>query len=81
VSVNGTVAQLGTQVIEGDAVLLDGKPLGTKPQRVYLALNKPIGIECTTDRSVPDNIVDFVGTANECFRSAASTRILKASSC
>ena len=60
VSVNGTVAQLGTQVNEGDAVLLDGKPLGTKPQRVYLALNKPIGIECTTDRSVPDNIVDFV---------------------
>jgi 23S rRNA pseudouridine2604 synthase len=60
VSVNGTAAQLGTQVSEGDAVLLDGKPLGTKPQRVYLALNKPIGIECTTDRSVPDNIVDFV---------------------
>ena len=67
VSVNGTVAQLGTQVIEGDAVLLDGKPLGTKPQRVYLALNKPIGIECTTDRSVPDNIVDFVRHSERVF--------------
>ena len=67
VSVNGTVAQLGTQVNEGDAVLLDGKPLGTKPQRVYLALNKPIGIECTTDRSVPDNIVDFVRHSERVF--------------
>jgi 23S rRNA pseudouridine2604 synthase len=67
VSVNGTVAQLGTQVSEGDAVLLDGKPLGTKPQRVYLALNKPIGIECTTDRGVPENIVDFVGHRERVF--------------
>jgi 23S rRNA pseudouridine2604 synthase len=67
VSVNGTAAQLGTQVSEGDAVLLDGKPLGTKPQRVYLALNKPIGIECTTDRSVPGNIVDFVGHRERVF--------------
>jgi 23S rRNA pseudouridine2604 synthase len=42
-------------------VLVDGKPLRERPTRVYLALNKPVGIECTTDRDVPDNIVDFVG--------------------
>lgn len=60
VQVNGVTAVLGTQVAEGDEVLLDGKPVGKRPQRVYLALNKPVGIECTTDRSVPGNIVDFV---------------------
>ena len=60
VSVNGAVAVLGTKVGTEDLVELDGRPLDSRPERVYLALNKPIGIECTTDRQVPDNIVDFV---------------------
>jgi 23S rRNA pseudouridine2604 synthase len=67
VTVNGKPAVLGTQVAEGDAVLVDGKPLPARPKRVYLALNKPIGIECTTDREVPDNIVDFVGHRERVF--------------
>jgi len=60
VTVNGAPAVLGTQVDEGDDVRVDGQPPRPKPKRVYLALNKPIGIECTTDREVPGNIVDFV---------------------
>jgi 23S rRNA pseudouridine2604 synthase len=67
VQVNGTTAVLGTQVDAGDEVLLDGQPLGRKPERVYLALNKPVGIECTTDRDVRDNIVDFVGHRERVF--------------
>jgi 23S rRNA pseudouridine2604 synthase len=67
VTVNGTVAVLGTQVAEGDVVLVDGRPLPERPTRVYLALNKPIGIECTTDREVPGNIVDFVGHPERVF--------------
>ena len=67
VSVNGTQAVLGTQVADGDVVLLDGQPLRDKPRKVYLALNKPVGIECTTDREVPDNIVDFVGHRERVF--------------
>ena len=61
VAVNGTTAVLGTQVRPGDAVLVDGRPVAVKPRRVYIALNKPQGVECTTDRDVPGNIVDFVG--------------------
>ena len=61
VAVNGVNAVLGTKVAAGDEVSLDGRPLNFKPQRVYLALNKPIGMECTTDSDVPDDIVDFVG--------------------
>jgi 23S rRNA pseudouridine2604 synthase len=60
VTVNGARAVLGTQVAESDVVRVDGQPLRGKPRRVYLALNKPVGIECTTDRDVPGNIVDFV---------------------
>jgi 23S rRNA pseudouridine2604 synthase len=67
VSVNGVTAVLGTQVNEGDEVRLDGKPLAAKPKRVYLALNKPIGVECTTDTDVPGNIVDFVGHKERIF--------------
>lgn len=67
VQVNGVTAVLGTQVAEGDEVLLDGRPVAKRPQRVYLALNKPVGIECTTDRSVPGNIVDFVAYRERIF--------------
>jgi 23S rRNA pseudouridine2604 synthase len=67
VTVNGTRAVLGTQVAEGDVVLVDGQPLRERPTRVYIALNKPTGIECTTDREVPGNIVDFVGHRERVF--------------
>src|SRR5512137_7894 len=67
VTVNGAPAVLGTQVNEGDDVRVDGRTLRPKPKRVYLALNKPIGIECTTDRDVPGNIVDFVGYPERIF--------------
>ena len=67
VTVNGALAVLGTQVAEGDVVLVDGMPLRERPTRIYLALNKPVGVECTTDREVPDNIVDFVGHGERIF--------------
>ncbi len=67
ITVNGARAILGTQVGETDEVLVDGAPLRPKPKRVYLALNKPIGIECTTDRDVPGNIVDFLAYPERIF--------------
>lgn len=60
VMLNGGVATLGMQVNEGDSVLLDGQPLKVKPTSVYIALNKPVGITCTTELDIKDNIVDFV---------------------
>ena len=66
VTVNGVAAGMGTQVEEGDEVLVDGQALlARKPQKggrrhVYIALNKPVGITCTTERDVGGNIVDFV---------------------
>src|SRR5207244_71657 len=57
---NGKLAELGTQVQEGDEVRANGKVIGEKRQRVYIALNKPIGIVCTTDRAERDNIADHV---------------------
>ena len=67
VTVNGVVAELGTRLTEDDQVAVDGRPIDAKPRRVYLALNKPVGVECTTDRDVPGNIVDFVGHRERVF--------------
>ena len=60
VTVNGQVASLGTKVGEGDVVCVDGREIGAAKTHVYIALNKPVGIICTTERDVRDNIIDFV---------------------
>ena len=52
VTINGVVATLGTQVAEGDVVCVDGQPVGAAQKHVYIALNKPVGITCTTERHV-----------------------------
>lgn len=66
VTINGQTAELGTQVKEGDIVRIDGRKVGAAKKHVYIALNKPVGIECTTAR-VPDNIVDFVNYPERIF--------------
>jgi 23S rRNA pseudouridine2604 synthase len=65
--VNGAVATLGTQAGPGDDVCVDGRPVGAPTRHVYLALHKPIGVECTTDTRVPHNVVDFVAHRERVF--------------
>ncbi|MFE6794868.1 23S rRNA pseudouridine(2604) synthase RluF [Paenibacillus chitinolyticus] len=60
VTINGAPAELGSTAEPGDDVRIDGKPLGTKKKSVYIVLNKPVGITCTTERHISGNIVDFV---------------------
>jgi len=73
VTVNGQRARTGSEVGEGDEVRLDGQLLrprtGARGQRrhVYIALNKPVGITCTTESAVKGNIVDFVGHQQRIF--------------
>ena len=67
VSVDGAVATLGTRVGPGDQVELDGAPVGEPSRHVYIALHKPVGVECTTDQRVAHNIVDFVAHRERVF--------------
>lgn len=60
VTVNGEIAVMGLKVTGKDEIRVDGKLVDNKPPLVYIALNKPRGIECTTNRKVRNNIVDFV---------------------
>ncbi len=60
VKVNGQVALVGTKVTEADQVDIAGKPLKSRPRRIYLAYHKPVGITCTTELHIKGNIVDAV---------------------
>lgn len=60
VTINGQPAELGSRVEQGDEVRVDGKPVKTEEQLVYIVLNKPVGITSTTERHIEGNVVDFV---------------------
>ncbi len=61
VTINGIVPQMGTKVKPSDKVCIDGVSINeTEEKLVYLAFNKPEGIECTTNIDVPDNIIDYI---------------------
>jgi 23S rRNA pseudouridine2604 synthase len=67
VTLNGQPASLGTQVADGDEVRVDGDAIGIKKKQVYIALNKPVGIICTTEAHIEDNIIDHVGYPERIF--------------
>ena len=69
VLLNGVPARLGNRVAPGDEVLLDGAPIGEsdKPRPVYLALYKPVGIVCTTEQNIKNNIIDYVNYPERIF--------------
>ena len=67
VTINGNQPEMGTKVHPDDDVQVDGKPLKPKAKPIYIALNKPTGITCTTERDVEGNIVDFIGLRQRIF--------------
>lgn len=67
VTINGETAELGSKVLEGDEVRVDGRLISEKKPSVYIALNKPIGITSTTEKHIQGNIVDFVGHPDRIF--------------
>jgi 23S rRNA pseudouridine2604 synthase len=67
VTINNKVANKGNRVIENAVVKVDGQVLKNKTVPVYLILNKPKGITCTTDLKDKTNIIDFVQFKNRIF--------------
>jgi 23S rRNA pseudouridine2604 synthase len=67
VTCNGVRATLGTQVADGDEVRVDGNPIQPRKRQIYIALNKPVGITCTTEAHIKDNIIDLIGHAERIF--------------
>ena len=71
VTINDKVPELGTKVLEGDVVKVDGyniEPISDdKSDRIYIAYNKPTGITCTTEKHVRGNIIDAIGHKKRIF--------------
>jgi len=66
VTLNGEIAVTGAKWLEGMTVLVDGNVVKLKPttknkrKHIYIVLNKPAGITCTTDEAIGGNIINFV---------------------
>ena len=69
VTINGVAPEMGTKIIPGDEVRVDGKLISEpKEKPIYIAFNKPIGIVCTTDTRVEkDNIIDYINFPKRIF--------------
>lgn len=69
ITVNGAVPEMGTKVSDEDEIMVDGVSIRkTEEDHVYIALNKPVGIVCTTDtKREKDNIIDFLNHPKRIF--------------
>ena len=70
IKINGKIAVMGLKIGPMDRIEIDGKnvQIPAKSDRVYLMVNKPTGIVCTTDTRVEkDNIVDFINYPSRIF--------------
>ena len=62
VEVDGKPAVMGQRISSGQKVVYDSRPVGSKEDPVFLMVNKPRGIVCTTsDKDHAENIVEFIG--------------------
>ena len=68
VYINGKPALLGSKVNIDDEISVDGEVIQYKDKKkVYIAFNKPVGIECTGNHKVEDNIIDFINHKERLF--------------
>ncbi len=68
VYINGKPALLGSKVNIEDEISVDGEIIQYKDKKkVYIAFNKPVGIECTGNHKVNDNIIDFINHKERLF--------------
>ena len=69
VYVNRKLAKMGMRVSEEDLIEVDGERINqSKKKKIFIALNKPRGIVCTTNSGVEENnIIDFVNFSERIF--------------
>jgi len=67
VTVNGELIRLGHVISPGDRVEIDGYLIEGKENNIYLMLNKPPGVTCTTATHIEGNIIDFVNYPERVF--------------
>lgn len=60
VTIDGRKAKLGDQVAKSQEVKVKGKLVKYVEELILIAFNKPVGVECTEDKNVENNIIDYI---------------------
>ncbi len=60
VTVNGQTVSQGVKVTPEDEVKIGGQSIGQEEEKVMIALNKPRGVVCTTDRRWGDTLLEDI---------------------
>lgn len=60
VTVNGEIANFGMKIANTDRIEVAGELILNDVEKVYIMLNKPIGITCTGAEDVADNIIKYI---------------------
>jgi 23S rRNA pseudouridine2604 synthase len=58
VMIDGRIAQTGERVQMGQQVTVNGEQISKEEEQVFLAVNKPRGVVCTTDTRWGDRTID-----------------------
>ena len=69
VYVNKKPAKMGMKILEQDMIEVDGEKINQlKKKKIFIALNKPRGVVCTTNAGVEENnIIDFLNFSERVF--------------
>ncbi|MBI5370059.1 rRNA pseudouridine synthase [Candidatus Uhrbacteria bacterium] len=67
VFINDKRAKLGDKVSESDTVRVEGRAKKIQPKKIYLLLNKPVGVIVTSDRHKKDNVMDLIDLEERVF--------------
>jgi 23S rRNA pseudouridine2604 synthase len=62
VLINGRKAHVGDKVKPNDVVMVNGQEIESRAaeEEILIAFNKPIGVVCTTELAVKNNIIDYL---------------------
>ena len=60
VTVNHETALMGQKITMKDIVEIGGRQIKREEEQILLAFNKPVGVECTSDLTNKDNIIDYI---------------------
>ncbi len=60
VLIDGKIAKMGDKVLPGQKVTFDGRVVSKEEEMILIALNKPVGIVCTSEKREKNNVIDYL---------------------
>ena len=60
VTIDGKIAEIGSRVLDGQVVCVDGTALFPENEKIYILFHKPLYVTCTADEKDPENVIRFL---------------------